>query len=87
MAISSWKAPTADCVDAAVLHQKHVQVYDGSKAHWSERDLCHPVNAYGRTKLEAEELIQVFVSLSAHCCLPLLLHLAIHLRLPEYRNV
>ena len=36
-----------------------VQVYDGSRANWKESDACHPVNAYGRTKLEAEQLIQV----------------------------
>ena len=36
-----------------------VQVYDGSRANWKESDVCHPVNAYGRTKLEAEQLIQV----------------------------
>lgn len=34
------------------------QVYDGSKANWQETDVCHPVNAYGQTKLEAEQLIQ-----------------------------
>ena len=39
-----------------------VQVYDGSKANWQEDDPCHPVNAYGRSKLEAEQLIQV------NCC-------------------
>lgn len=35
-----------------------VQVYDGSKAWWSEADAADPVNAYGRSKLEAEQLLQ-----------------------------
>ena len=34
-------------------------MYEGSRANWKESDACHPVNAYGRTKLEAEQLIQV----------------------------
>jgi dTDP-4-dehydrorhamnose reductase len=42
-----------------------MQVYDGSKANWRETDKCHPVNAYGRTKLEAEQLIQVVACSSA----------------------
>ncbi len=42
-----------------------MQVYDGSKANWRETDKCHPVNAYGRTKLEAEQLIQVSACSSA----------------------
>ncbi|KAA6429698.1 MAG: methionine adenosyltransferase 2 subunit beta-like [Trebouxia sp. A1-2] len=42
-------------LDALDLHKL---VYDGSKANWRETDKCHPVNAYGRTKLEAEQLIQ-----------------------------
>ncbi|GFH06883.1 RmlD_sub_bind domain-containing protein [Haematococcus lacustris] len=33
-------------------------VYDGSRPHWKETDPCRPVNAYGRSKLEAEQLIQ-----------------------------
>ena len=35
------------------------QVYDGGKSLWSESDECRPVNAYGRSKLEAEEVIRV----------------------------
>ncbi|GFH07858.1 methionine adenosyltransferase regulatory beta subunit-related [Haematococcus lacustris] len=34
------------------------QVYDGSQPHWKETDPCRPVNAYGRSKLKAEQLIQ-----------------------------
>lgn len=34
------------------------QVYDGSKAWWSESDTPNPINAYGRSKLEAEQLLQ-----------------------------
>ncbi|KAK9837139.1 hypothetical protein WJX81_005845 [Elliptochloris bilobata] len=33
------------------------QVYAGTKAYWTEDDACEPVNAYGRTKLEAERVI------------------------------
>ena len=36
-----------------------VQVYDGSKAHWTEDEAGNPVNTYGRSKLEAEQVIQV----------------------------
>jgi len=35
------------------------QVYAGTKAWWAEEDACAPVNAYGRTKAEAEAAIQV----------------------------
>ena len=34
-------------------------MYDGTQAHWREDDKAHPVNMYGQTKLEAEQLIQV----------------------------
>jgi hypothetical protein len=34
------------------------QVYDGSHADWTETDRCSPVNAYGRTKLEAEQYVR-----------------------------
>ncbi len=34
------------------------KVYNGSKANWKETDACQPVNAYGQTKLEAEQVIQ-----------------------------
>ena len=35
------------------------QVYDGSKADWTEEDACQPVNAYGSSKLEAEHFLRV----------------------------
>lgn len=38
------------------------QVYDGSKANWTEDDQCQPVNVYGQTKVEAEQLIQAGIS-------------------------
>ncbi|KAL0051399.1 hypothetical protein WJX82_006672 [Trebouxia sp. C0006] len=44
--------------DPLLIQLSTDQVYDGSKANWRETDKCHPVNAYGRTKLEAEQLIQ-----------------------------
>jgi len=34
------------------------QVYDGSHADWTETDRCSPVNAYGRSKLEAEQYVR-----------------------------
>jgi hypothetical protein len=35
------------------------QVYDGTRAMWAEDDALAPVNAYGRSKVEAEEYIRV----------------------------
>lgn len=41
------------------MNLAHVfQVYNGSKAWWSEADSADPVNAYGRSKLEAEQMLQ-----------------------------
>lgn len=34
------------------------QVYAGTKAFWTEADACEAVNVYGRSKVEAESLIQ-----------------------------
>ncbi|KAJ9514884.1 hypothetical protein QJQ45_028573 [Haematococcus lacustris] len=45
-------------VTALLLHMSTDQVYDGSRPLWKETDPCRPVNAYGRSKLEAEQLIQ-----------------------------
>lgn len=51
-----------------------MQVYDGSKSFWCESDPTQPVNAYGRSKLEAEQYLQQFwtgrcghISAQAHC--------------------
>lgn len=33
----------------------HLKVYDGSRPWWAEADATQPVNAYGRSKLEAEQ--------------------------------
>lgn len=35
-----------------------LQVYNGSRAWWCESDAADPINAYGRSKLEAEALLQ-----------------------------
>ena len=35
------------------------QVYDGSRVNWREDEAGSPVNAYGKSKLEAERVIQV----------------------------
>ncbi|KAI8468007.1 MAG: methionine adenosyltransferase regulatory beta subunit-related [Monoraphidium minutum] len=40
-----------------LIHLSTDQVYDGSRAMWTEADATEPVNAYGRSKLEAEQLI------------------------------
>lgn len=45
-------------VEPFLIHLSTDQVYDGSKAMWVEDDKCQPINTYGKTKLEAEEIIQ-----------------------------
>jgi dTDP-4-dehydrorhamnose reductase len=35
-----------------------LQVYSGTRAWWRESDAPGPINAYGRSKLEAEQLLQ-----------------------------
>lgn len=45
-------------VEALLIHISSDQVYDGSHADWTETDRCSPVNAYGRTKLEAEQYVR-----------------------------
>lgn len=44
-------------VAAFVIHISTDQVYDGSRALWTEDCVAEPVNVYGRTKLEAEALL------------------------------
>lgn len=45
-------------VTPLLIHLSTDQVYDGSRPNWKETDACAPVNAYGQTKLEAEQCIQ-----------------------------
>lgn len=45
-------------VEALLIHLSTDQVYDGSKANWTEDCETKPINAYGRSKLEAEQVIQ-----------------------------
>lgn len=45
-------------VEALLVHISSDQVYDGSHADWTETDRCSPVNAYGRSKLEAEQYVR-----------------------------
>jgi len=57
--LAQLQAQQQQCgVEALFIHISTDQVYDGSKAFWSEDDACAPVNAYGRTKVEAEQLLQ-----------------------------
>ncbi|KAG1679980.1 hypothetical protein FOA52_007044 [Chlamydomonas sp. UWO 241] len=53
--------------EALLLHLSTDQVYDGSHAMWTEDDAVEPVNAYGRSKVEAEEYIRAHWP--AHVCL------------------
>lgn len=41
-----------------LVHLSTDQVYDGSQPLWREDGACDPVNVYGSTKREAEQLIQ-----------------------------
>lgn len=52
------KHADATGVTPLLIHLSTDQVYDGSRANWKETDPCAPVNAYGQTKLEAEQYIQ-----------------------------
>lgn len=41
-----------------MIHMSTDQVYDGTRSNWTENDLCAPVNAYGKSKLQGEEYIR-----------------------------
>lgn len=59
--LSDWVSqspPTSGRTPPLLIQISTDQVYDGSKSWWSEIDCTEPVNAYGRTKLEAEQAIQ-----------------------------
>ncbi|GBF98490.1 methionine adenosyltransferase 2 subunit beta [Raphidocelis subcapitata] len=45
-------------VEALLVHISTDQVYDGSHADWTETDRTAPINAYGRSKLEAEQYVR-----------------------------
>lgn len=50
-------AMAAEQVGAWFIHFSSDYVYDGSGSHpWREKDVCLPINAYGRDKREGEEL-------------------------------
>eukprot|EP00892_Ulva_mutabilis_P011197 jgi/Ulvmu1/844/UM010_0218.1 len=46
-------------LEATLVHVSTDQVYDGSRALWTEADSAAPVNAYGQSKLDAERAVRV----------------------------
>lgn len=52
-------AEEANRIDAALIHYSTDYVFDGNKnGPYTEDDVPHPLNVYGRTKLEGERAIQ-----------------------------
>lgn len=52
-------AVACGCVGAAMVHVSTNEVFDGAQTEpYRESDEPHPLNAYGRSKLEGERLIQ-----------------------------
>lgn len=45
--------------ETLLIHLSTDNVYQGNRPHWTEDGPCCPINAYGRSKREAEEVIQV----------------------------
>eukprot|EP00877_Chromochloris_zofingiensis_P009905 jgi/Chrzof1/5168/Cz15g14030.t1 len=45
-------------VEALLVHISTDQVYEGNQSWWTEDHPCQPVNAYGRSKLAAEDYIR-----------------------------
>ena len=46
------------CRQPLLIHFSTDQVYDGTRGNWKEKDMCRPVNAYGKSKLQSEEFIR-----------------------------
>lgn len=44
--------------ETLLIHLSTDNVYQGNRPHWTEDGPCCPINAYGRSKREAEEVIQ-----------------------------
>lgn len=55
-ALESYKSATGG-QEPLLVHLSTDQVYDGSKAWWTESDTADPINEYGKSKLEAEKTI------------------------------
>jgi len=48
-------------VETLLIHLSTDNVYEGNRPLWTEDSACEPINAYGRSKREAEVVIQVRV--------------------------
>ena len=48
-------------IETLLVHLSTDNVYQGTQPYWKEDDPCRPINTYGRSKREAEEVIQVRV--------------------------
>ena len=58
--VNGVKSLIAACrkYDVKLIHFSTDFVFDGNKGNYSEEDEAYPVNYYGKTKLEAEQLIK-----------------------------
>jgi dTDP-4-dehydrorhamnose reductase len=50
-------AAAAAAAGSSMVHISTDHLFDGSKPNVTEEEVCHPVNAYGLTKLEAEKMV------------------------------
>lgn len=50
-------AAAATAAGSRIVHISTDHLFDGSKPNVTEEEVCHPVNAYGLTKQEAEKMV------------------------------